>query len=72
VKDDPRCGRCEQPRSRHYHEDQDYCYANTNGEVFTSEPNDGIVLLLFEKTWPQAREVLVRQWKIENGHEVTE
>ena len=67
---DPICGRCEQPLSRHYHEDDDYCYANTNGDVFTDEPHDHIVLGLFEKAYPSAREELVRQWKIDNWHEV--
>ena len=35
----------------------------------TSDEVD-VVLGLFEKAYPSAREELVRQWKIDNGHEV--
>lgn len=71
MKTDPVCGACGWQLSQHHHEKTGvYCNEITTGDVFTSDPSDEIVLSLFEKTWPQAREVLVRQWKIDNGHEV--
>lgn len=67
---DPRCGACGKHLSRHFHErDGVFCNRVTNGDAFTCEPSDETVLYLFEKAYPNAREELVRQWKIDNGHE---
>lgn len=36
---DPICAHCGSPLSKHYHEDEIYCFENTNGDTFSDEPD---------------------------------
>lgn len=40
----PVCGNCNKPLSAHYHEDEEYCFSDTNGDIFTDEPQDWMVM----------------------------
>ena len=34
------CTNCGKSYRDHYHESSDYCYGNTNGDLFTTEPTE--------------------------------
>lgn len=71
---DPVCGNCGNPRSRHFVESygsevRTYCFLDTNGDVFTSDPSDADIMEMLEERMPEVYESLVATWKRENGHE---
>jgi len=33
------CGNCGKPLSEHYHENEEYCFENTTGDIFTDDPS---------------------------------
>ena len=68
IKKDPICGNCGQPLSKHYHEDDEYCYDNTNGDVFTDEPSDCILLSFIERKHTWLHKQFIHNWKVMNGH----
>lgn len=68
---DPICGHCGGPRSGH-EERWDgalYCYATTNGDYFSDEPDPDALIELIQEHHPDAYEDAVRRWRVENGHE---
>ncbi len=65
---DPICGNCGKPLSVHFHEDAEYCYPNTNGDIFTSEPSVHMVYAYLESHEPDMLVNLIRDWKFYNGH----
>lgn len=65
---DPICGNCSHPKSTHYHEDRIYCFKRTNGDVFTDEPQDSVILDAFITQHGCLYDALVNQWKRANGH----
>lgn len=63
------CGNCGKAFSDHYHEfGEDYCYLETTGDLFTSEPSTDLLLGMF--TDEQIEEAKQR-WRTTNGHCLT-
>lgn len=63
------CGGCGKKFSKHYHEDEDYCFSHTNGDIFTDEPHD-THLVNFIRNWkPEFIEAAIEAWRAKNGHE---
>jgi hypothetical protein len=62
------CGNCGKSFADHYHEDEDYCFENTTGDIFTEEPSDGILVSFIENEHPNIHAQMVSEWKQENGH----
>lgn len=69
---DPVCGNCGNKRSVHYHEDRIYCFDHTNGDVFTDEPSDAILVGWIEYAHTDTHKMLVNDWKHANGHTIGE
>jgi hypothetical protein len=68
MTSDPICGSCGNPLSAHYHEDKAYCFHNTTGDIFTSEPSDSVLMGFAETHFPHIHKELVQHWKMNNGH----
>ncbi|WP_299116962.1 hypothetical protein [uncultured Winogradskyella sp.] len=64
------CGNCSKPYSEHYFEDEIYCFTNTNGDIFTDEPNDKVIFDMILENYPNLYEAFVFKWKKENGYKV--
>ncbi len=71
VKSDPICGACNEPRSKHHHEDEDYCYPEDTfaQDAFTDEPSDHTFVTFMMMRFPVTFESVVKAWRKENGHE---
>ena len=70
---DPICGHCGKPLSAHYHEDyygekRIYCFENTTGDLFDTEPSHDNLGYFLAYHYPKIHAALVRRWKKENGH----
>ena len=63
------CGNCGKTFDEHFHERDDFCYEETNGDIFTDEPNDMILVHFLEEEKPTLYQSLILEWKIKNGHE---
>ena len=61
----PVCGNCGKPLSAHHREDEDYCFHDTNGDIFTDEPQDWMVMDMIDD---EIIEAARNKWKAENGH----
>jgi len=66
--DDPICGNCGKPLSKHYHENEIYCNALTTGDIFTDEPLEERILDMINEKHPEIVEEVINEWKRENGH----
>lgn len=64
----PVCGNCGQPLSLHFHEDKEYCFDNTTGDVFTDEPTDQILAQHIESCHPELHAAFVAEWRRISGH----
>lgn len=62
------CGNCGKSYGDHYFEHQVFCFENTNGDIFTDEPNENMIMNMIEEKAPHLREVVIKEWKIKNGH----
>lgn len=63
------CGNCGKTLSEHYHEDQEYCFENTTGDIFTDDPSDTILADYIRATYPELHSSYVIEWKKRNGHQ---
>ena len=65
---DPICGNCGNPLSKHYHEDEEYCNKLTNGDIFTDDPNEIILIEFIKKKHPRLYKLLLKDWTKYAGH----
>lgn len=71
---DPVCGNCGNPLTQHYVESHPregqriYCNTFTNGDLFTSEPQESVIMDMLVDQHPDIYDGLINKWKIENGH----
>lgn len=68
TEKDPICGECGKPLSKHFHEDREYCNEVTNGDVFTDDPSDTMLMAFIRKKSSGIYDRMVTVWKLENGH----
>ena len=69
----PICGNCGKLKSEHYHERNEvFCFTDTTGDVFTDEPPEGYIMNQVIEYYPRLYDRIIRQWKIKNGHPVTD
>lgn len=69
VANDPNCGNCGKPLSAHYRGREIFCFTHTNGgDIFTDEPLEELIVARMVERHPEIYEVLVDEWKRENGH----
>ena len=68
INPDAICGHCNGRYADHFHEDQDYCFENTNGDTFTDEPSGIVLADWIEIEKPELFAALVNEWKNENNH----
>jgi len=66
--DDPICGNCFAPLSKHFHENEIYCFPNTTGDIFKDEPPDSLILEQLYERHKEEYDDLVLLWKRNNGH----
>lgn len=71
INPDAICGHCNGRYADHFHEDQDYCFENTNGDTFTDEPSGIVLADWIETEKPELFASIVDEWKKENGHAST-
>lgn len=62
------CGNCGNPYSKHYFEEEIFCNDFTNGDVFTDEPQDYILISFIEENYNWVYKLMVYFWKKNNGH----
>jgi hypothetical protein len=65
------CGHCGKPFSKHFHEDETYCFKDTTGDTWTDEPGEENIGFLIQSDHPDIWERFVTEWKQKNGHRVT-
>jgi hypothetical protein len=58
-------GNCGKKFSEHYHESEEFCFTDTNGDLFTDDPTDSAILDMFQ---PEEIEAATNKWKKLNGH----
>ena len=68
MNKDPICGNCGKVLSEHYHEDKIYCFENTNGDIFTDEPDDMEIINFIKENNEDLYNMLVEEWKKYAGH----
>lgn len=65
---DPICGGCGKPRSKHFHEDDDYCFEKTQ-DTFTEHPSESTLLAWMRRIEPRAVDRATASWRLSHGHE---
>ena len=62
------CGHCGNRRDEHFFEDEIYCFKDTNGDLWTSEPGLEKIGLMIETEYPVLWKEMVAKWKEDNGY----
>lgn len=65
---DPICGHCNKPLSRHSRGNEIYCFAEYTGDLFSAEPTHEVIGLMLEARHLDIYTALVAEWKKDNGH----
>ena len=62
------CGHCSKSWVEHFHEEEDYCFRDTTGDLWTSDPRSEVVADFIEGEHPELYRRMVEEWKAKNGH----
>ncbi len=62
------CGNCFAPKSEHYKADKLYCFKHTDGDLFTDEPDENLILSILMERHADEYDQIVADWKRDNGH----
>lgn len=62
------CAHCGNPFHVHFQEDRIYCFRDTNGDTWSTEPNNEAIGYMIEQRHPELYALYAADWQRANGH----